>query len=455
MKTTLRFVLLLILVNLHPTLLFGQVEVSGDIAVTATALDRHTPLNTNFRKDDPFNSVRLRFFVRTWVTEDVGLFSEILMDNEANARMNGAYLYVRNLVKDRVDLKAGMIPSPFGNYGLRSTYFNLNPLIGVPVLWHYKTGVPPDRFVTNEDLFDDSGNAVSSPTSRSGTMPVGYDACWDIGAEVLAFLPYHLDVSGTVTLGTLSSPSARKNDGYQFIGRVSVSPSMGVKFGLSYARGPFVVPSANPYPSLPFSSPNGGRGEWENGRLPPPSPALPLSPSPTQGMGQGEAALPLFHSMFVDDDATRRASMTALQKVAVEDHDLRIEDYHQEVIGGFVEWQRGHGEFFAEYASNRWEEPFIREYELGLTTGYAEVKYTFLPGWFVAGRLDLLRHSTVNTKSDGTGLNRAWGHDFNRLEGGVGWRINRQTLMKGVYQRWDFQGEADVDLAALQLSVAF
>jgi len=264
MKTMLRnppvlgFVLLVILSN-SPTLLFGQVEISGDIAVTATALDRHTPLNTNFRKDDPFNPVRLRFFARTWVTEDVGLFSELLMDNEATARMNGAYLYIRNLIKDRVDVKAGMIPSPFGNYGLRSTYFNLNPLIGVPAMWHYKAGLPASQFVTNEQFFDDRGNATSSPTSRSGTMPVGYDACWDIGAEVVGFLPYHTELSGAVTLGTLSSPNARKNNGYQFIGKTSLSPVMGLKLGLSYATGPFIVPSDNPYPEQAFLS-DGDRG---------------------------------------------------------------------------------------------------------------------------------------------------------------------------------------------------
>lgn len=166
--------LLLALVLCLPIALPGQFTWSGDLAVSIKALDRHLTENGNFRGDDPFNDVRLRLFPRHWINDRIGIFGEILYDSGVKGgglRANGAYLVVNELFsRPWLSLKAGLIPSPFGNYGLRSTYFNLNPLIGVPLIWHHRTPLPNNMYATSADLLQ---------KKRDGEpyMPIAYDAC--------------------------------------------------------------------------------------------------------------------------------------------------------------------------------------------------------------------------------------------------------------------------------------
>ncbi|MCF7798177.1 MAG: hypothetical protein K9N11_10040 [Lentisphaeria bacterium] len=381
-------VTLLTLVILMVSTAWGRVEISGDLAITGTALDKHAPVNTNFRGDDPFDLTRLRLFVRTQATENIGVYTEILLDNEADVRMNGAYVYVQDIIANHLDLKAGMIPSPFGNYGLRSTYFNLNPLIGVPALWHYKTGLTPNMYVTNEDLINPEGEVLNH---HSGVV-LGYDACWDIGVEALFFWP-GLEVSGAITAGSMGNPRARFNDGYQVMGKFSILPVMGVRLGASFARGPFMTPSAD------------AGGYLLSGT----APAAPTADS----------------------------------------------QENQTTVGIHGEWLTGHWQWFLEAAQVDFDTPYVFEKKLTVQTAYVEGRWDFLPGYYLAGRYDVWRYSKIAPYATGSGGNYEWGYDFNRMESALGWRVNRQTLMKLDFQYWDYLAEPDLRLAALQMHLAF
>ncbi len=117
----------------------AQLDISGQIDVVATT-GYEAPLNRNFRRDDPFNEIRLRVFMQHWVTERIAVFGEILYDLDADVRVNGAYVVVNEIAgKPWLNSRIGMAPSLFGSFGFRGTYFNQNPLIGVPLVWHYRT----------------------------------------------------------------------------------------------------------------------------------------------------------------------------------------------------------------------------------------------------------------------------------------------------------------------------
>ncbi len=231
---------LIILAYLPPdSHLYAQLTWSGDVAVLVKGLDRHLTENQNIRQDDPFNEVRVRLFPRHWVTDRIAFFGELFYDNGASLRVNGAYVVITSLLDYQgVNLKAGLIPSPFGNYSLRSTYFNLNPLIGIPLMWHYKTPMPTTMYPTNELLHQEK---VKENTL--GYAPIGYDACWDTGVELFGDLGW-LEYSLAVTDGAMSSPRASANNGRQLIARLGLNFTTSLRLGGSVARGPHFLPSA-------------------------------------------------------------------------------------------------------------------------------------------------------------------------------------------------------------------
>lgn len=236
----LAILLLIILAGLTPlSHLCAQLTWSGDVAVLVKGLDRHLIENRNFRGDDPFNEIRLRLFPRHWVNDRIAFFGELLYDNGTALRVNGAYVVINSLLEYQwVNLKAGLIPSPFGNYSLRSTYFNLNPLVGVPLMWHYRTPMPTAMYPTNKDLHEDKVK-----TNAAGYAPIGYDACWDTGVELFGDLG-RLEYSLAVTDGAMSSPKAGANDGRQLMARLGFNFTPGLRLGFSVARGPQFRPSA-------------------------------------------------------------------------------------------------------------------------------------------------------------------------------------------------------------------
>ena len=232
--------LLIIFAGLAPLAhLCAQLTWSGDVAVLVKGLDRHLAENQNFRGDDPFNEIRLRLFPRHWVNDRIAFFGELLYDNGTALRVNGAYVVINSLLEYQgVNLKAGLIPSPFGNYSLRSTYFNLNPLIGVPLMWHYKTPMPTAMYPTNTGLHEEK-----EKINAEGYAPIGYDACWDTGVELFGDLG-RLEYSLALTDGAMSSPRAGDNEGRQLIARLGFNFTAGSRLGFSVARGPHFLPSA-------------------------------------------------------------------------------------------------------------------------------------------------------------------------------------------------------------------
>ncbi len=208
-------------------------KVAGDLWITFRALERNVSPNANFHSDDPFDVIRVRtFLVKDW-NPKTHMTVEFLWDEKAPPRVQGAYLTLKEVVGS-LGLRIGKIPSPFGNYSTRSTYFNQNPLIGVPAMWHYRTPFNSNGSSTNSGL-------ISRKSRINRGLPIGYDACWDYGIEGF----YEKGIwEGALagTQGTIGSMGAVDNLGYQVIAKAGMKPITGMRAGISVAMGPYIRP---------------------------------------------------------------------------------------------------------------------------------------------------------------------------------------------------------------------
>ncbi len=386
----------------------AELRLSGDLALTQRFLDQYTDINANFRGDDPFNTVRGRLFARNWLSEDVAVFTEFLFDTDAGPRMNGAYAVFNDVVKDLVNFKIGFIPSPFGNYGLRSTYFNLNPVIGVPLMWQYKTSMIHSATVVDRQgtLADANREILSRRTEISGSYvtggkpgtPVAYDACWDTGIEVNGSTD-RFEYAAALTNNSLSNPArASGNDGYQGILKLGASPVMGLRTGVSGAMGAYLTT---------------------------------ISPSAD--------------SLWITEE-----EIDAIHNV---------ESFHQRALGWYGEYLFGKFEIFSEWVYSEWDVPGLNEETLFAHSGYLDIRWNLLPSWYVAGRVDYMDFSEIENTWSESPLPREekWDIPLMRIEPALAWRFRREGMVKLVYQGTYFDGDLleDVHLLAVQLHMAF
>jgi hypothetical protein len=131
-----------------------------------------------------------------------------------------------------------------------------------------------------------------------------------------------------------------------------------------------------------------------------------------------------------------------------------VEDYLQRLAMADLEILVGHVELRAEAAHNVWESPWIGDLEVN--GGYIEAKVALSIGAFVAGRWDALRFGRV---LDSGGALQPWDHDVTRLEGGAGYRFDRDVVAKLIVQRTSIEPQGAPafrpTLVAAQLSVGF
>ena len=130
------------------------------------------------------------------------------------------------------------------------------------------------------------------------------------------------------------------------------------------------------------------------------------------------------------------------------------DDYPQQLGMADAELLAGHLELRAEGARNVWKTPTLGA--LGVSSGYAELKYAFAFGGYLAGRWDAIRFADV---TDSTGARRAWDADARRVEAGAGYRFDRNVTAKLVWQQTRYGqpvlGRTRVALVGAQLSIAF
>lgn len=212
----------------------AQIQISGQVDLTAATGDDDRGVNDAFRRDDPFNPFRARLFAQHWLSDRVGVFTELLFDSHSGPRLNGAYVVINQLAGEPwLNARAGLAPSLIGSFGLRSTYFNSNPLIGAPLVWQYRTTLDGSGRMTPEDL-------VRRKADDAAYLPMLYDPCWNLQWELMGEAGM-FEYSAGVTSGSMSNPlGALEADGIQLLTRVGVEPVPGIRFGVSGGLGPYI-----------------------------------------------------------------------------------------------------------------------------------------------------------------------------------------------------------------------
>ncbi len=232
---------LFLFIILLPALTSAQLKVDANIDLTGTIRRPESTINTNFRGDDPFNPFRAKVFIGYQFNSTLGIETEILFDSKAHAfesptkkapvRPDGYFLSIRKPFETLVNFWIGKIPTPVQSFTARS-YSHLNPLIGYPLMHHYKVPLSGFDVVTNTQI-------LSFRDNFSGGVTSIYEACWVTGVSAFGKLDV-FDWMVAVAKGTLTNPEARKNDGYQIAGRIGAEPLPWLKIGLSGGIAPYL-----------------------------------------------------------------------------------------------------------------------------------------------------------------------------------------------------------------------
>ena len=226
--------LIFLLLCVSPASAAAQLQISGQVEALALNRTDTRGLNRNFRNDSPFSSIRARLFVQHWVTPRIGVFAELLHDIESAPRLNGAYVVINEVAgQSWLSTRIGMAPSLIGNFGLRSTYFNLNPVIGVPLVHQHRTTIDGSGLATTADLARRRANNIIG-------LPMMYDACWNPTFELLGAIR-RFEYAVGVTNGSVSNPLQTRNvEGVQVLARLGYEPIDGLRLGASGAIGPWI-----------------------------------------------------------------------------------------------------------------------------------------------------------------------------------------------------------------------
>ena len=131
-----------------------------------------------------------------------------------------------------------------------------------------------------------------------------------------------------------------------------------------------------------------------------------------------------------------------------------LRDYHEWIAMSDLELSRGPVELRSEGFLKGWQTLTTGTLRLG--GGYAEGRLAVRNGAWLAARYDAIRYGHVHTSA---GVVRPWDDDVDRLETGVGYRVDRNVRVKAVVQRnvahpWAGRAEAS-DLYALAASIRF
>jgi hypothetical protein len=220
----------------------GRLAFGGEIAATFGGSDERAYFNHTDYEQSALRLFRVSVTGAWRVWDSLSLVGEIRSENLETLRAHALYLRVTPWRGRRFDLQAGRIPPAFGSFGRRG-YIRDNPFIGYPLAYQYLTSLRADAVpATREDLLRMRGRGwlasypVGSDAPAPG-VPVVSAFQWDTGIQG-HWQGSVLDLTAAWTVGTLSDPRVRDNNGgRQFSARAGLRPFVGLVLGGSAARG--------------------------------------------------------------------------------------------------------------------------------------------------------------------------------------------------------------------------
>jgi len=191
---------------------------------------------------DPLRNVRLVLDASVRPAGRLELLAQVRTDGASQVRMAALYVRVRPWARRTIDLQVGRVPTAFGLFG-RNGYGSDAPLIGRPLPYSYLLSLRRDALpATPADLWRMRGRGWLSSFPRGDTtadrgLPIVNADTWDTGAQ-LRVAGGRVDWTGAVTVGTLSSPQVRDDNGRRGVTtRLTVRATPGLTLGASAARG--------------------------------------------------------------------------------------------------------------------------------------------------------------------------------------------------------------------------
>ena len=131
-----------------------------------------------------------------------------------------------------------------------------------------------------------------------------------------------------------------------------------------------------------------------------------------------------------------------------------VRDYRETTLMADAELMRGPFEVRGEGVRRRWQT--VATGTLQVDGGYAEARWSFPNGAWLAARGEAMRYSDVTTSA---AVTRPWDDDVDRYEGVLGYRVIEDVRVKVAFQRTrrhPFAGEPlEDDLVAGSLSIRF
>jgi hypothetical protein len=316
---------------------------------------------------------------------------DVRSDNLGEPRVYALYLRLRPWADRTVDLQAGRVPPVFGSYPRRRYAYD-NPLPSVPLAYQYLTILREDAVPARaEDLVAQRGR--------------GWLVRYPVGSPELA--PGVPLVSGE-----------KWDAGVEL--RAGARPW---SLAVALTQGTLSYPL--------FEDDNdgkqvSGRLAWE------PSPALVVGLSGATGE---------FLSREVQGALPEAARGT----------------FRQRAVGLDLEWSAGSWIVRAEAVGSRWRLPAIEETRiedpLDALALYVEARYKLRPGLYVAGRVERLGFSEI----DSVAGHQTWDAPVDRVEAGAGWAPQRHVLLKVSWQHDSRDGGRvrESDLVAGQVLLWF
>jgi len=343
--------------------------------------------------ENPFHTARIRLFADAPIQEHVHAFTEFVYDDgNMRPRLFGGFVRLSDPKGRDIHLELGKIPLHIGAFPNRG-YAPQNNLIGAPLMYQYHTDLRDDQVPTRpEDLVANRSRGYYTSYIGPGLTGSGYN----FGRTMTTLYENCWDF-GVSVIGTAAP----------------------FEFSLGATNGTVGDPV--------MGDTNGGKQVLAR---------IGFVPAPWIRAGISGARGPYLYDQLEDDLPPG----------------TEVDDFMQQVGAADLELSYGHGVFYSEIATSRYESPFVGN--LDLKTWYFEGKWTILPGWYVAGRYDRMIFSDVPLA---TGAVEGWDADLWKREIGIGFKPSKSLVAKVVHQQSQVNVSPPVvrAFAAAQLSVTF
>ncbi len=134
------------------------------------------------------------------------------------------------------------------------------------------------------------------------------------------------------------------------------------------------------------------------------------------------------------------------------DDSLEVNDFLNSGGGFSIHYRGAYLDIYSEIFGTQWEQPYYET--LSAASGYLEIKYKFIPQWYLAARGGAIRFSTIDF--GGNQGTESWDYPLDRYEFGVGYHIDRRMVVKLVIQdtRSSVAEELNDTIVAIQISAS-